>query len=153
MFDKVIHIVMSIIICGLIWELIDRILNLRKHSAEQWSEEERKTLDKQGKPPLKLNRIPPLYTEEYLRNEERIIITDSIESDISMEFYRNLEYKKHDDCYSNIYPDGYMQSVVEHNGRGVYIIFYDWRQNPLRRLADYFYKGGIKCSKYLEKET
>ena len=132
MFDKVIHIAMFIIICGLIWELIDRILNLRKHNAEQWSKEERETLDKQGKSPLKLNRIPPLYTERHLRNEERIIITDSIELDIFLDFYRNLEHK-----------EKYSESIAEYNGNRAYIRFYDWRQNPLRKLADYFYKKEV----------
>ncbi|GAF96059.1 unnamed protein product, partial [marine sediment metagenome] len=81
----------------------------RKYNAEQWSKEER-------------------YSEEYLKNEERISVTNAIESDIALEFYRNLEHK-----------DNYKQSSVEYNGKKVYIIFYDWRQNPLRRLADYFY--------------
>jgi len=62
-------------------------------------------------------------------NEMRISATDSIELDIFMDFYKNLETK-----------ENYIQSVVEYKGKKVYIRFYDWRGNPLRHLADYFYK-------------
>ena len=57
---------------------------------------------------------------------------NAIESDITLEFYRNLEHKKN-----------YMQSIVEYNGKKVCIVFYDWRQNSLRRLASYFYSHFI----------
>lgn len=33
--------------------------------------------------------------------------------------------------------------VVEYMKKKVYIVFYDWRQNPLRKLADYFYKISV----------
>ena len=63
-----------------------------------------------------------------LKNEERISATDGIEYDIALGFYRNLEHKK-----------DYIQSSATYNGKKVYVIFYDWRQDPLRRLADYFF--------------
>jgi len=62
--------------------------------------------------------------EEYFKNEDRISATDAIESDIFLDFYKNLEHK-----------DNYIQSIVGYREKKVYIIFYDWRQNPLRRLA------------------
>jgi len=72
------------------------------------------------------------YLEGYFKNEERISVTDAIEFDIFMDFYKNLEHKSN-----------YIQSIVGYNGKSVCIVFYDWRQNPLRRLADYFYKGAV----------
>ena len=69
------------------------------------------------------------YPEAYLRNEERISATDAIEFDVFRDFYRNLEHK-----------EKHIQSYAEYNGKKVCIVFYDWRQNPLQRLADYFFK-------------
>ena len=120
-------VAMFIIMCGLIWELIDRIKP--KHKAEQWSKEEREILDKQDKPPLKINRI---YPEGYLRNEERISATDCIEFDIFLDFYSNMEHK-----------EDYIQSVIEYKGKKVYIRFYDWKQEPLHCLADYIYRKEV----------
>lgn len=69
------------------------------------------------------------YLEEYLKNEERISTTDAIEFEIFGNFYRNLVHRK-----------DFIQSVVRYKGKKVTIVFYDWRGNPLHKLADYFYK-------------
>ena len=69
------------------------------------------------------------YLEGYLKNKERISATNSIETDIFLDFYRNLEHK-----------DKYIQSIVEYKGKKFYIRFYDWGRNPLRSLADYLLK-------------
>jgi len=121
----IVKIAMFLIICGLIWELINRVINGGKHHAEQWSKEEREILEKQGEPPWEINRI---YTKEYLRNRARKNAVECIESNITLEFYRNLEHR-----------EDYIQSIVEHRGKKVYIRFYDWRQEPLRCLANYIY--------------
>jgi len=118
----VFKIVIFIIMCGLIWELIDRINN-----AEQWSKEEREILEKQGKPPLK-------YPEGYLRNEERKSATNSIKFDIFLDFYSNMEHK-----------EKYIQSYVDYKGKRTYIVFYDWKQEPLNQLANYIYRKGELC--------
>ena len=122
------HFLGYVLVIVLIWEIIDRIKSSRRHNAEQWSKEERRILERQGKPPLKINRIP-FCTKGYLKNEERISATDFIENEIALEFYRNLNHK-----------DNYMWSRAKYNGKSIHIRFYDWRQNPLRKLADYFYK-------------
>ena len=129
------HFLGYVLVFVFVWEIIDRIKSSRRHSAEQWSKEEREILESQGSPPLKINRIYPIA---YLENELRISETDSIESEIALEFYRNLEHK-----------DDYIQSVAEYNGKKVYIIFYDWRQNPLRHLANYFYKKEVTNENYI----
>lgn len=70
-----------------------------------------------------------VYMKFQFENEERISATDAIEFDIFRDFYRNLEHK-----------DNHIQSFAIYNGKKVWIVFYDWLQNPLRRLADYLYK-------------
>ena len=104
-------IIISLIIFGLIWELFNRMKSLPK--LKQISRKD----------------ITPFCTEAYLKNEERISTTNAIEFDITFEFYRNLKHR-----------DNFMQSIVKYRGKNVYIIFYHWEQNPIRKLADYFYK-------------
>jgi hypothetical protein len=69
------------------------------------------------------------YLEEYLKNEERISATNSVEFDIFRSFYQNVIHEKN-----------FLQSVVKYKGKKIVIVFSDWRDNPLHKLADYFYK-------------
>jgi len=113
-------IIIFLIVCGLIWEIIDRIktyLKLQKFKRGEFS---------YPKVFVLMGKECPMG---YIKNERRISETEAIEFNIFWNFCRNIEHK-----------GNYIQSFAEYNGKKVYIIFYDWRQNPLWRLADYFYK-------------
>jgi len=85
---------------------------------------------------VKLNRVPmiPLkitYLESYFEEEKRKIEVPSIELDIFLDFYRNLEHR-----------ENYIYSFVEYNGMKACVGFYDMRQatEALHKLANYLYK-------------
>ena len=67
--------------------------------------------------------------EEWCKEEERRSAVNSIEVDIFLDFYKNLEHK-----------EKYMQSYVDYEGERTYIVFDDWKQEPLNKLANYIYK-------------
>ena len=135
------HIVIFIIICGLIWEFIDRIKP--KHNASQWSKEEREILEKQGSPPLKINRIPSSDGNSYRKAIDSIIFS------INMEFYQNLEFvewskefKRGKHFVLSQHPEGFYRSFVEYNRKKMWTAFYDIRQlgEALYKLASHFFK-------------
>ena len=72
------------------------------------------------------------YEKKWCEEERRKIEVRGIEFDIFLDFYSNMEHK-----------EDYIQSVIEYKGKKVYIRFYDWKQEPLRCLADYIYRKEV----------
>ena len=114
---------MFFIICGLIWELIVDII---KRPFKPYPMDYDSCLKRvsQRNPNLETD-----YGEEWCKEQDRRSAVDGIEFDIFLDFYSNMEHK-----------EKYIQSYVDYEGERTYIAFYDWRQKPLRCLADYIYK-------------
>ena len=115
-------VVMFIILCGLIWELIDRIKRLFKPYPMDYTSCLKRV--SQRNPNLETD-----YEEKWCEEEKRKIAVNGIELEILLDFYRNLEHQ-----------EKYMQSYIDYEGIRTYIVFYDWKQEPLRCLADYIYR-------------
>ena len=71
------------------------------------------------------------YIENFLKEEKRKMYIPSIETDIIMDFCKNLEHR-----------ENYMCSEAEYKGIKGYVVFYSMNQftEALNKLANYFYK-------------
>lgn len=122
------------------------------HIPEQWTKKEIELMEKQNKPPLKINRIKPT------KNKIAIDQIEEIVEEITKAVICNLEFVKWSKSFKATkkgramiarYPKGFYRSFVIYNGQVTWSAFHHDRQvdEMIRKMAWHIFKKEKKGSK------